>query len=116
MTAPSAGQVAWRVRAVADGFGEVVLETSQGSFAKAAVVGGEIAYLSSSRTRSWWQRLLLAPGEARLGSSSEVVSIAIDYPPREVGFGGWETHWVIWFLVISILAAFLLRGYFGIVL
>ncbi len=116
VTAPSAGQVAWRVRAVADGFGEVVLETSQGSFAKAAVVGGEIAYLSSSRTRSWWQRLLLAPGEARLGSSSEVVSIAIDYPPREVGFGGWETHWVIWFLVISILAAFLLRGYFGIVL
>lgn len=108
-------QVTWRVRAIQAGSGELRLETPDGVVEKAAVSGSGGAYLSSARIRSAWKRLLLHPGEPRIDAES-VSSVDIAYPSRSVGIGGWETHWAIWFLVISIATAFLCKSYFGVVL
>ncbi len=114
VTALAAQQVSWRIRAVAAGGGVLTLETPQGRIEKTAVAGEGQPYLSVSRRNSWWERLLLAPGESGYAPDS-VAAVGIAYPSREIGVGGWETHWVVWFLGISILAAFLLKGFFGIV-
>lgn len=108
-------QVTWRVRAIQGGVGELRLETPEGLVEKAAVSGGGTAYLSSKRTRSAWQRLLLNPGEPGIAAPS-VASVEIAYPSRNVGIGGWETHWAIWFLAISIATAFVCKRHFGVVL
>lgn len=108
-------QVTWRIRAIQAGTGELSLETPDGSVSKAAVAGTGSAYLSSKRTTSAWQRLLLNPGEPGFDAES-IYSVKIAYPSRNVGIGGWETHWAVWFLVISIATAFLCKSYFGVVL
>ena len=111
----AAGQVVWRIRATGNGQADLTLQTPQGEIAKSALATDYLAYVSSSRTASWWQRLLLAPGES--GFESEAVrSVEISYPPREIGVAGWDTHWVIWFLVISLLSAYLLKGFFDVAL
>ena len=108
-------RVFWRLRAVEEGLGEVLLETPEGSVKMAATVGSGMQYISSSRSGPLWRKLLLSPGEASFSLQS-VDWLSIHYPPRNIGWGALETHWVVWFLVISILAAYLLKGRFGVVL
>ena len=115
VTALAAGQVVWRIRATGAGLTDIKLETPRGSIEKRAIAGDDQPYVSASRASAWWERLLLAPGESGY-ASTEVRSVDIAYPATEIGIGGWETHWVIWFLGISILSAYLLKGFFGIVL
>ena len=114
VAAAATGQVVWRVRAIADGPGALTLETPDGPIAKTALAGSGSPYLSASRRASWWERLLLAPGEAGYAAGA-VAGIGIAYPSRAVGLGGWDTHWAVWFLAISLVSAFLLRGFFGVV-
>ena len=111
----ASGEVVWRVRAKGDGTGAFTLRTPGGTVAKSAVAGEGMVYVSTSRTNSWWRRLLLAPGEDSY-PSIRVSGIHIRYPSRDIGLSGWETHWLVWFLVISILSAYLLKGAFGIAL
>ena len=113
--ATATGEVVWRVRAMAEGTGELALRSPQGTVSKSVLSSDGIAYLAATRTNSWWERLLLAPGESRYPSTG-VSRVRISYPVREIGFGGWETHWAVWFLGVSILSAYLLKGFFGIVL
>lgn len=115
VTALASGQVVWRIRATGEGAADLKVETPQGSIHKRAVAGDDQPYVSASRASTWWERLLLAPGENGY-ASTEVHSVGIEYPAAEIGLGGWDTHWVIWFLGISILSAYLLKGLFGIVL
>lgn len=115
VTDPVSRHVVWRIRATDAITGNLALETPQGTVTKAAAASRGSLYVSASRTSSWWERLLLAPGE-RGYISTGVRRIDIEYPSREIGIGDWDTHWVIWFLGISILSAYLLKGLFGIVL
>ncbi len=108
-------RVTWRIRAIRSGVGVLSLETPAGIVEKTAVSGSGTAYLSSTRTRSAWKRLFLNPGEPKFDAES-VSSVEIAYPSRNIGIGGWETHWAIWFLVISLATAFLCKRHFGVVL
>lgn len=111
----STEEVVWRIRATGEAVGDLGLETPDGVVWKSAVAGTGTQYVSASRSSSWWERLLLAPGESAYESAA-VRSLEIHYPSRKVGIGGWDTHWVVWFLVVSVLSAYLLKGFFGIVL
>ncbi len=113
VTVTATNEVVWRIRALLDGEDEIALETPAVRISKTAVAGGGQAYVSRGRARSWWQRLLLVPGEARYEATA-VTRVDIAYPSRQVGVGGWEAHWAIWFLGISILTAFLCRGLLGV--
>ena len=115
VTSTATQEVVWRIRATGEGVGNLGLETPDGVVWKRAVAGKAAQYVSASRSALWWERLLLAPGEDGYESAA-VKSLEIHYPAREIGIGGWKTHWVIWFLGISILSAYVLKGFFGIVL
>lgn len=111
----AASQVVWRIRVTGTGQADLALQTPDGKISKSALVADGLAYVSAARAASWWQRLLLAPGESGFESES-VRSVEIDYPPRQIGVAGWDTHWVIWFLIISLLSAYLLKGFLGVAL
>ena len=112
---PESNSVVWRIRAVDEGASVLTLSTPQGTVAKHAVAGAATPYVSTTKTGSWWQRLLLSPGENG-DVPAPVRSIEIDYPSSTIGVGAWQTHWLVWFLVASIACAYLLKGTFGIVL
>ena len=111
----AASQVVWRIRATGEGQADLILQTPEGRISKSALATDGLAYVSATRSASWWERLLVAPGES--GFESEAVRrVEISYAPRQIGVAGWDTHWVIWFLVISLVSAFLLKGFFGVAL
>ncbi len=110
-----AGEVSWRVRAIGAGEAELTLQSRHGELRKNAAVGEGFGYVSQRRAGAWWERLFLAPGEDGYESTA-IEWLEIRYPEREIGFGSWTTHWVVWFLLISILTAYLLKGFFGVVL
>ncbi len=52
---------------------------------------------------------LLYPGEPAFDAASPIQRIAIDYPPRENRVFGWRVHWLVTFLVVSILGALAIK-------
>ncbi len=111
----AAGEVSWRVRVIENGSAELTLKSAAGELTKSALAGANFEYVSQRRSGRWWERLLLAPGEDGYGSTG-VEWLDVRYPTAEIGFGPFTTHWVVWFLLISIVTAYLLKGFFGVVL
>jgi uncharacterized membrane protein (DUF106 family) len=66
------------------------------------------------RVHSAWDALW-SPGENRLSTPS-IEWVETPYPAATIGLAGIELHWVIWFLLISVIAAYLLKGYFNVVI
>jgi hypothetical protein len=61
---------------------------------------------------SLWESVIDA-GENRLDTAG-VSWVEIRYPAASIGLAGWDFHWLVWFLVISIAAGYLLKGWFGV--
>jgi len=103
-------EVSWRIRVEKPVAGELLL-TSGGETASMPVFAGRgFRYLCGRRVRSrlaW----LLVPGAPPL-NANWVKEIELDYPAAEVSYFGLRTHWLVWFLVFSMAAAFLLKSRF----
>ena len=108
----SEGQFSWRIRDVGDGEGQLQFEWDGRKWTKDIVAGPVLGYASHMRTASFWETFLYA-GEDRL-DTPDISWVSISYPAAEIETGSWRIHWLIWFLVISILAAYALKGVFGV--
>ena len=108
----SEGQFSWRIRDVGDGEGQLQFEWDGRKWTKDIVSGPVLGYASHMRTASFWETFLYA-GEDRL-VTPDISWVSISYPAAEIETGSWRIHWLIWFLVISILAAYALKGVFGV--
>ncbi len=103
-------QVSWRIRAERPVSGDLRIVTPQGVLTKKILAGSGIHFLTSRRVDSVFS-WLLHPGEALLGGG-EVKWIEVAYPSAEISFLGWKAHWLVWFLIISMGVAFVLKGRF----
>ena len=105
-------EVSWRIRVEQPVEGELRLASDGETAVMPVVAGGGFHYLTARRVRSrlaW----LLAPG-APLLDAEWLEQIELEYPPAEISYFGISTHWLVWFLVFSMAAAFLLKGRFGV--
>jgi len=105
-----AHQVSWRIRAVRPTSGELRLVGGPVTLTKSVVAGGECRFVSSRRVHLL-PALLLYPGERPLPEAG-VDWIEVDYPAAYVRLFGFEAHWLVWFILISMASAFLLKGKF----
>ena len=114
----SGGEVAWRIRADEPGDHVLRIHTGGAVVEKGLAVGGESRRVPVLRTQGWEK--ILYPGEAPLDSGSPLTSIALTspgYPERDLGWiPGGELGIVLVFFVLSIVAAFALKGPFGVTL
>jgi hypothetical protein len=110
----SAGQFSWRIRAEQPADGSLQFDWNGERWEKSITAGTGWRYLSSRRVRSLWESLW-SPGEDRL-TVPNVEWVEASYPPATIEFAGLDLHWILWFLLISIVSAYLLKGYFGVVL
>jgi len=98
----------WRVRPARAGKYELVLKSKGESYAKELVVGEEgVGRVSAKRVAGAWAQLM-NPGERPL--SSDLKEIEVTYPGRENKLFGLGVHWVITFFIVSLVAAFALKG------
>jgi hypothetical protein len=100
----------WRVRPAKAGTYELSLNTKGRTYGKELVVGEAGAGRVSARRVSGIWSQLMNPGERPL--ASDVKAIEVEYPDRENKLLGLGVHWVITFFVVSLVAAFALKGVF----
>ena len=106
---PALLEADWRITATAPGKHELRLTLGNAVMTKTVLVSGAPGRRSVRRPSASLLDQLLYPSEAPLVSGA-VAAIEVGYPAGEVSLLGWETHWVIAFLIITLLAAFALRG------
>ncbi len=70
-----------------------------------------LAFVSPVRAGpSFWDRILF-PGEPAFGSDSPVQRIEVRYPSRSTPIFGWDVHWIITMVVVSIIGAFAVKPF-----
>lgn len=108
------GQFAWRVTAERPGDGVMYIEWLGEQLDKRVALGAPGSYVSDRLVNGWLNGLLY-PTEDSI--SSEYVSwIEVAHPGAEIETGGIHLHWLIWFLVLSIVPGYLLKDRFGVTL
>lgn len=111
---PSEKELAWRVVAERAGSYELKLQAGGEPLTKSAVSSDRIVRRSPIRVAPTFLDQLLYPAEDPLPAASPIESITLGYPEAEVSLLGWETHWIIAFLILTIVFAFALKGLFGV--
>jgi uncharacterized membrane protein (DUF106 family) len=109
---PGERQISWRIRAVRELSGTLKFVLPAGVAEKHVEAGVGPRYVSD-RSVSTLLGQLWHPGERRLSLSS-VDWIEIRYPSATVAWLGLDFPWVVWFLLISMVAALLLKKRMGV--
>jgi hypothetical protein len=111
---PKDKEVVWRVVADRIGLFDIHIAAGGHTVSKQVVVAPGLARISPLRLRrNFWERMFTS-GEPALADDSPVQSIAINYPPRVIGFAWMEWNWIVLFFVVSLIAGFIFKSVLGI--
>ncbi|MFC1596980.1 hypothetical protein ACFL5Q_03445 [Planctomycetota bacterium] len=106
---PTTGEVDFRVGTLREGDYTITVRAGEQKITKTVRVGPGQRPLSPVRGGSLLDRLLY-PVEAAV-PKGPVASVRLDYPQRDVAFFGFEVHWIWPFLILSLVAGFLVKGF-----
>ena len=113
--AVAAREVTWRImplsRVSAD---KLVFRFDGQQVSKWMEAGSRQRYVPGKRVRSGWA-MILSPGEGRIHSDF-AEWIEIRYPDAGLRVFGFRVHWLVWFFVVSMVAALFLKKRFGVVI
>ena len=105
-------QISWRIRPTRQVSGTLRLVLPNETLEKRIEAGPGPRFLANRRENSLLARLW-HPLEPRL-SSSVAEWIEIGYPSRQIRWLGLELHWLVWFVLISMASALLLKRRMGV--
>ncbi len=106
-------EIVWRLKAVAPGEGRLLLRTGGRTIGKTVTVGGRrLTRISTLASRGSLVSRVLYPGEAPLPAGTAVRSIELLYPAAGLRAFGLDVHWLVAYLVLSIVFGFALKGVF----
>tara|TARA_B100001146_G_scaffold47228_2_gene40769 strand:- start:194 stop:1045 length:852 start_codon:yes stop_codon:yes gene_type:complete len=108
LTIRSLNQAEWRLVADEPGSYELGIRVGDQVYSKSVEVSSQVVKRSPIRTDRFLDQLLY-PGEPGFPSGAAVSAIEVLYPEREVNFFGWDTHWLVPFIIITIILAFALK-------
>ncbi|HWY88009.1 MAG TPA: hypothetical protein VNX28_14855, partial [Gemmataceae bacterium] len=106
-------ELCWNIKAGAAGLHRVVFHVDGQQVDKELAIGDGFMRVSTERPGWSWSAALLNPREQPFGPESPVQSIEIDYPKRPSWVSGSDT-WVIYWFLMSMVAAFCCRGILGV--
>lgn len=110
---PAQREVVWLVKARQEGAHRLSFRAGDHEAAKELAVGDGFMRVSPRRPAWEWTDALLNPAEPAFAASSPVQSIEIAYPDRP----GWSTgtdNWVIFWFVVSMVAAFCAKPFLNV--
>jgi hypothetical protein len=113
---PQSNEVLWRITPTTSGSYMLRVRVGGRAYDKTLEVSDDVVRRSPARNAAGFWEQLLNPSEPPLLESDTVTSIAIDYPSRDIRVLGWDVHWLVAYLLLSMLFAFVLRRPFGVVL
>jgi uncharacterized membrane protein (DUF106 family) len=110
---PSQREVNWRLRVEAPGIHRVRILVDQNSVYKLLYAGDGLFPISDHIRQSSLASMAQA-AEPPLDPAARVQSVSLDHPERELRVLGWNTHWLLFFFVVSVVPAYLVKGLFGV--
>jgi uncharacterized membrane protein (DUF106 family) len=105
-------EVDWRIKADRQGTFELEFGLSSGVTTKQLVVDNKVARLSAKRVSKSLLQQLLYPAEKSIPDYVGIDYIEITYPAITYTVFGWSIHWLVIFFAVSIVAGFMLKGFF----
>ena len=108
------GEVLWRIVPLSPGDFTVMVRAGTQASAKSVHVSEAIARRSPLRVAHGWLDLLLYPSEPPIDASGPVQAISLAYPEPGLDVLGFRVHWLIAFMVMSMVAAFALAKRLGV--
>lgn len=105
---------AWRLRPEQPGRYELELAFDDRVVTKTVVVSDRIERRSPVRHSGGFLQHLLYPAEEPIDPESGIVAIRIAYPDNSIELLGIDLHWIVWWLILTIILAFALRKRFGV--
>lgn len=107
---PAEHTLAWRLRAAEHGDHTLELDLGGETVTKTVTVSDRIVRRSPVRPGRSLGAQLLYPAARPLPREGPVESIELLYPSTQVNLLGWRTHWMVAFLLLTIVAGLVLRG------
>lgn len=111
---PGSRQAQWRVRGLVLGSHVLTVRATGHEITKGVTVGAKPTPLAPTKPSSRVFDQLLHPGEDPVPSSATVRAITVNYPRAAVSFLRWQAHWVVPFLLLTILFGFALQKPLGV--
>jgi uncharacterized membrane protein (DUF106 family) len=111
VTISSKNQVLWKIRALEGGYYTIAFDVNSKILTKELAVGHGFMRTSILRPGYHPLDIILYPAEPPFSPESIVESISIDYPDRSDLFAGTD-WWVMYFIVCSIVFAYLFKPVF----
>ena len=113
---PLEREMVWRIAGRETGRHELRLVDGSGlATTKTVVVSDRLVRRSPLKVSGDdWLGQIAYPAERPVPADAAIESIEVAYPEAEVSLLGWRTHWLIAFLVLTIVLAFALRGPMGV--
>jgi hypothetical protein len=108
-----AREVSWRVRPTAECSGELRFTVGGQAVTTAIETGARPRYVPGKSVRSQLDAVLNPGGPI---AAPEVEWIEVRYPDASLSIFGLSMNWLVWFFIVSMLSALLLKGRFGVVL
>ncbi len=102
-------EASWRVKALEPGKKQLTVQSDDKTYGMDMYVGESVPLLSSGRFKSWFKSLLYS-ADKNLGKESTLEEIFVKYPKVNYSLLGYQVHWMLIFLVVSLAAGFLFKG------
>lgn len=112
---PRRTEVNWRIRGARPGIDTIQVEfADEPAVAKQIAVGSGFQKVSRRRSASGVLSQIVHPAESPIGGSQSITQIEVRYPERQLNLGNWEMHWLMAFLVLTIVFALLFKRPLGV--
>ncbi|HEY7390903.1 MAG TPA: hypothetical protein VH640_20470 [Bryobacteraceae bacterium] len=111
---PEQGEVSWRIVPERAASGELHFQIGGQRFTKKIEAGGGQRFIAERRVRSVWEAFW-HPDEPRL-PAGKIEWVEVAYPAASMAIFGMRINWLVWFVVVSMLAALVFRKRFGVTL
>ena len=103
-------EICWEIRALKEGFYDLVFQVDQQQIEKELAVGDGLMRISAVRPSWNWTTILTHPLEKPFDKDSPVQAISIDYPDR-VSWTSGTDYWLIYFFCASLVFALLFKPF-----
>jgi uncharacterized membrane protein (DUF106 family) len=111
---PAENEIVWRLVGSREGKYEVKIAAAGQAVAKVVCVGSDLSRISAVRLRGhFWERMF-SSAEPALPENSQIESISINYPDRNIEVAGYGMNWIWLFFILSMVAGFIFKELLGI--
>jgi hypothetical protein len=107
-------EIDWKLTAGASGSTAIAVTVNGTTVSKDLRIGNGLPALSNRRlANSGWEHFIY-PAEELLESPTPLRAISIRYPARSISLLGLRTHWLVCYLVLTMIFALALKNRFGV--